>query len=184
MRSTIIPVSKVKLLGVTINSTLTWNDHIEEIVKKASRKQYFLVQLKRAKVPAREIVAYYCACIRSAIDYACPVFHYSLPKYLQEDLERIQKRALACIYPGRRYEDALSLAGLASIHDHHESLSKSLFRSIVSDSKNKLHALLPQRNNNAKYYFRKRRTFNIPTAKTKRYAQSFIMHSSKLYDDI
>ena len=182
--STIIPVSKVKLLGVTINSTLTWNDHIEEIVKKASRKQYFLVQLKRAKVPAREIVAYYCACIRSAIDYACPVFHYSLPKYLQEDLERIQKRALACIYPGRRYEDALSLAGLASIHDHHESLSKSLFRSIVSDSKNKLHALLPQRNNNANYYFRKRRTFNIPTVKTKRYAQSFIMHSSKLYDDI
>ncbi|CAB3977035.1 RNA-directed DNA polymerase from transposon X-element [Paramuricea clavata] len=111
--STIIPVSKVKLLGVTINSTLTWNDHIEEIVKKASRKQYFLVQLKKAKVPAREIVAYYCACIRSAIDYACPKFHYSLPKYLQEDLERIQKRALACIYPGRRYEDALSLAGLA-----------------------------------------------------------------------
>jgi hypothetical protein len=55
--STITPVSKVKLLGVTINSTLTWNDHIEQIVKKASRKQYFLVQLKRAKVPAREIVA-------------------------------------------------------------------------------------------------------------------------------
>ena len=28
-------LSKVKLLGVTINSTLTWNEHIEEIEKKA-----------------------------------------------------------------------------------------------------------------------------------------------------
>ena len=184
--SAINSVSKVKLLGVSINSTLTWNDPIEEIVKKTSRKQYFLVQFKRAKVPASEIVAYYCECIRSAIDYACLVLHYLLPKYLQEDLERIQKRALACIYPGSRYEDALSFAGLESIHEHHETLTKALFRSIVGDSKNKLHVLLPQRNNNAIYTLRKRRigTFNIPMAKTKRFANSFIMYSSELYDKI
>ena len=176
-------VSKVKLLGVTINSTLTWNDHIEEIVKKASRKHYYLVQLKRAKIPASELVAYYCACIRSSIDYACPVFHYSLTKYLQQELERIQKRALACIYPESRYEDALSFAGLESIHDHQESLTKTFFRSIVENPKNKLHALLPQRNNNAIYSLRKPRTFNIPKVKTKRYANSFIVRSCKLYDE-
>ena len=49
------------------------------------------------------------------------------------------------------------------------------FKSIVGNSKNELHALLPQRNNKAIYSLRKRRTFNIPTAKTKRYANSFII---------
>ena len=73
-------VQCAKLLGVMINSNLTWNDHIEELVKKASRKHYFLVQLKRAQVPSDDLVEYYCTCIRSSLDYAYPVFHYALPK--------------------------------------------------------------------------------------------------------
>ena len=42
-------VTRAKLLGVTINSKFSWNDHIENLVKSASRKLYFLVQLKRAR---------------------------------------------------------------------------------------------------------------------------------------
>ena len=62
-------VDKTKLPSVTIKS-LTWNDHIEELVKKASRKLYFLVQLKCAQILHKDLVAYYCACIRSSLDYA------------------------------------------------------------------------------------------------------------------
>ena len=36
----------------------------------------FLLQLKRAQVPSDDLVAYYCACIRSSLDYACPVLYY------------------------------------------------------------------------------------------------------------
>ena len=43
-------VDSVKLLGLNISGDLTWNIHINEIVKKASKRSYFLVQLKRAKV--------------------------------------------------------------------------------------------------------------------------------------
>ena len=82
-------IQSTKLLGLTINDTLTWNDHIE-----ASKKLYFLIQLKRAHVPTSDLVTYFCACIRSSLDYACPVFHYSLPKYLQVELERVQGGAL------------------------------------------------------------------------------------------
>ncbi|PFX12666.1 putative RNA-directed DNA polymerase from transposon BS [Stylophora pistillata] len=48
-----------ELLGLTINNTLTWNDHVDGLVKKAARKIHFLVQLKRARVPAEDLVAYY-----------------------------------------------------------------------------------------------------------------------------
>ena len=102
-----------KLLGLIINITLTWNDHVDTLIKKAARKTYLLVQLKWARVPAEDLVAYYCACIRSFLDYACPVFHYSLPQYLQSELESVQKRALACISPRMPYREALERACLA-----------------------------------------------------------------------
>ena len=80
-----------------INVNVHWNDDVEELLKKASRTHYFLVQLKRAQVPSGDLVAYYCACIRSSLDYAYSVFHYASPKYLQAELERVQKRVLSCI---------------------------------------------------------------------------------------
>ena len=49
--STIDVVRSVKILGVTLQSNLKWNEHINNIVKKASKRLYFLSQLKRAKVP-------------------------------------------------------------------------------------------------------------------------------------
>ena len=44
-RCTIKSESSVKLLGLTINNKLTLNNHIEEVIKKALRTLYFLVQL-------------------------------------------------------------------------------------------------------------------------------------------
>lgn len=116
-----------KLLGLIINNTLTWNDHVDSLVKKAITKIYFLVQLKRARVPAEDLVAYNCACIRSSLDYACFVFHYSLPQYLQSELERVQKRALACTFPRMPYGEALEGACLTSNRERHEDITKSLF---------------------------------------------------------
>ena len=52
-------VDKTKLLGVTINSSLTWDNHIKDLVKNAFWKLYFLVQLKRALIPPKHLVAYY-----------------------------------------------------------------------------------------------------------------------------
>ena len=166
-------VDKTKLLGVTINSSLTWNDHIEDLVKKAFRKLYFLVQLKRAQIPPKDLVAYYCACIRSTLDYACPLFHHSVPKYLQLDLERVQKRALSRIFPRVPYCEALKLAQIESIRDHQNHLTKKLFHSVVNDPSNKLYALLPTRCK-VGYNLRRERKFAQPLFRTKKFADSFV----------
>ena len=114
------------------------NDLLNSLIKKAARKIYLVVQLKRARVPAEDLDVYYCACIRSSLnfDYACPVFHYSLrlPQYLQSELESVQKRALPCIFPGMPYREVLERACLTSIRDHHEDITKSLFRSTQRES--------------------------------------------------
>ena len=140
-------MTSAKLLGVTINSSLTWNDHIKDLVKRAYQKLYFLVQLKRTCIPQNDLITFYCTCIRSSIDYASPIVHYALPKYLQADLERVRKRALPCISPGISYNDALAMAGIDSIDDHHEFLTRKLFKSI-SKNCNKLNYLLPKNNLN------------------------------------
>ena len=46
----IIIIITAKLLGLTVSANLTWNAHIEEVVRKANKRFYVLVQLKRAKL--------------------------------------------------------------------------------------------------------------------------------------
>ncbi len=46
-----IPVfSKAKVLGLAISNNLSWNDHVIETIKKANKRLYFLVLLKRIQV--------------------------------------------------------------------------------------------------------------------------------------
>ena len=49
----IIIIITAKLLGLTVSANLTWNAHIEEVVRKANKRLYVLVQnenFKRAKL--------------------------------------------------------------------------------------------------------------------------------------
>ena len=90
-------VNQAKMLGVIISNDHKWNSHVDSIVRKASKRISFLRQLKRANVSCDDLVQFYCMCIRPVVEYASPVFHYALPAYLNDELERIQKSALSII---------------------------------------------------------------------------------------
>ena len=77
-------VTSTKLLGLTKASDQTWNNHVTEITKKASKRTYFLTQLKRAGVPKQDLALFYVSCVRSVIDYAAPVFFNVLPQFLKK----------------------------------------------------------------------------------------------------
>ena len=53
-------VEKTKLLGVTIQNNLRWDNHVEDMYKKASKRLYFLTLLKRAGLHSAELLKYYC----------------------------------------------------------------------------------------------------------------------------
>ena len=76
--TTIETVDSFHLLGLTIHNNLKWDKHVERIFKKASKRLYFLSQLKRAKVQSREQVEFYVTCIRPVLTYACEVFNFNL----------------------------------------------------------------------------------------------------------
>ena len=110
-------VPSATLLGLSISNDFKWNTHIENVCKKVSSRLYFLRQLKRAKLPSNDLLLFYVTCIRPVAEYACEVFHDSLPKYLSDDLEKLQKRACRIILPGHSYENALGELGLTSLAD-------------------------------------------------------------------
>ena len=53
-------VESAKLLRVTISNNLTWHAQIKE----ASKRLYYLVQLKRARLPVEDLVVlFYTSCV-------------------------------------------------------------------------------------------------------------------------
>jgi hypothetical protein len=77
-------VSKAKHLGITFSDDLKWNDHIQDICSKASKRLYFLRILRRAGFDVGDLVKVYCCYILSVLEYACPIWHSWVPEYLCE----------------------------------------------------------------------------------------------------
>ena len=81
-------VDNFKLLGITISSHLTWNTHIDVIC--ASTQLYALRILKRPGMPPKDIMSVYSAFIRPVLEYACQVWHFSIPQHLNNQIEQVQ----------------------------------------------------------------------------------------------
>lgn len=170
-------VESVKLLGMHISNDLKWNSHISVIMKKANKRLYFLSQLKRSNVGSKELITFYCTCIRPVTEYGCPVFHDSLPNYLVKDIERIQKRAMRIIFPALSYDESLSVAELVPLEARRQQLTDKLFQQIISDPSHKLNTLLPPVNE-CQIKLRKKRLFKNQLFKTDRFRNSFITHNA------
>ncbi len=95
-----MPVEKVpsyKLLGLILSEYLTWNSHIDYILKKANSRLYALRQLKKAGLSQHDLILIYCSFIRSCVEYASPAWS-DLTVSLAKLIESVQKRALYACY--------------------------------------------------------------------------------------
>ncbi len=65
------------------------------MTKKAAKRLYLLKELKRSGLDSKDLKCFFIASIRTILEYDCQVFHYGLPKYLSDVIERIQKKSIA-----------------------------------------------------------------------------------------
>ena len=138
------PVTKAKLLGVTINNSLNWNDHIAEVVKKTCKRIYFIRMLKRSRVCATDIIKFYEAQIRSVLCYAAPVWHSCLTSSQTNELEGIQRRVYRIVFPDMTYSNALQKVGKPTLTAYREALVSTFFQSLVSRKEGILWTILDQ----------------------------------------
>ena len=57
-------VTTVKLIGLHLDAGLSWTTHINTIISKASKRLYFLKQLRTAGVPPQQLLHFCTAVIR------------------------------------------------------------------------------------------------------------------------
>ena len=75
-----------------------------------------------------QLVQLYCSIVRSVLEYACPVWA-ALPKYLEDAVEPVQKRALRIVLPNCHYGDALIQSGITGLSQRREEACTNLIKS-------------------------------------------------------
>jgi len=141
-------VTTFELLGLHLDAGLSWTTHINTSVSKASKRLYFLKQLRRAGVPPLQLLHFYTAVIRPVLEYACPVWHYSITRAQSQHLESIQKRAVHIIFSftrGMSYSNVLFVANLNLLKDRRDKFSRTFFQNMCKPRApaSCLHHLLP-----------------------------------------
>ena len=71
--------------------------------------------LKRCSIPTDKLVRVFITCIRPVLEYSNEVWHYSLPQYLSDEIERIQRRARRIIFPELKYSEAMDRANVVTL---------------------------------------------------------------------
>ena len=110
-------VIHAKVLGVTLSADLSWNAHVDTIVSKAMKRIFTIYQLNRAGIRQCDLLEVDVSVIRPVLEYACPVWHTSLPIYLSDNIENTQKRCLRTIFPGHSYDEARSISNLPTLFE-------------------------------------------------------------------
>ena len=106
------------------------------------------------------------------------VWHTNLPQYLSDKIEHVQKRAFRIIHPGRRYDDALSIAQCPRLTDRRQILCCKTFKKIQEPS-SQLHYLLPSsREDMHGRFLRNNLDYTVPRCRTDRYKE---FYSSYVY---
>ena len=164
-------VKHQKILGLIISSNLQWNVHIAESIKKANKRMYFLVLLKRAGVPSSDIRNFFCTCIRPLLEYCAQVFITPFRVTCAKIWKTFKKEHWP-LFPQTKHTHKVCSC-LTSLKERRSLLCDKWFSSIVSSESHKLRNLLPplQEDN---YNIRNKRLFSIPMIRTERFKRTFI----------
>lgn len=109
--TSLTPTPTFKYLGVTINNSLNWNDHINTITSKANKTLGFIWQIAGGASP-KALASLYRSLVLPVLEYGLPVWcPYTASNAAK--LEKVQRRASRmCLKQRKRemsYEDRLRI---------------------------------------------------------------------------
>jgi hypothetical protein len=76
-----------------LDDDMKWATNTEFIIKKAAKRLHFLKILKNYGACKDDLKSFYCAVIRSTLEYGAQEWHGNLTQDKSNNIERIQKRA-------------------------------------------------------------------------------------------
>ena len=117
-------VDEAKLLGTIITSDMKWNANTKRIVQNANSKMRMLHLASKFVKDKNDLKHIYKTFIRSRLEFSCELWHSSLSKTNETDIERVQKSALKVILKNKYkdYESALKLLDMESLYERRSNL--------------------------------------------------------------
>ena len=121
-----------------------------------------------------DLLHIYKTFIRSRLEFSCTVWHSSLSKMNEQDIERVQKSAMKLILKDKYvdYKKALKSVNLESLYERRERLCLRFAKKCLKDENFK--KLFPMRKMNHGMKKRKTEKFFIKNISTERYKNSSI----------
>ena len=174
----------VELLGISIDSKLSFSNHISVICRKAGNRVRNLNRF-RSLLMKKQLILLFNSYILSAFNYA-PILWMYCSKTSCREIDTIHKRALRAVCQdfSSDYEVLLQKAGYKRIHEIH-------LRFILCEIYKTLHDLNPSfmqtlfRVKPVRYALRNQNLLILPCAKSSRFGtQSFPFRGSLLWNTI
>ena len=164
-------VSTLKVLGITLNDKLTWDDHVQESCKKACQRLHVLRKVK-PYLDRNELHAVYCAIIRTLFDFCCPVYIH-LAKTLCKRLQQFERRAHRLMYGS--YENYQCTCDMDGFVQRREEMGLRLFLRILQNKHHLLHDRTPDILPHSKRY-------SNYTCRTEKRLKSFFPYVTMLHN--
>ena len=112
------PTGNLRILGVNVDDTLSFTEHISDICKKVRKKKIGVLARLRNLISSKTKLQLYLTAILPHLTYCQTVWHFCKQSERRK-LERLQERALRIIYncSTDTYEDLLRRAKLPSLYN-------------------------------------------------------------------
>ena len=116
-------IYQLKLVGIVITSSLTWQAHVDYTVSRVNAVIWQLVRFKNLGAPRTKLITLYILKVRSILMFGSACYHSSLTLEQSRKLELQQKRSLAVILGSdyRSYNNALTLTSLPRLDNLRET---------------------------------------------------------------
>ena len=175
-------IEETKLVGVWITTWLDWEKNTREMCKRAYARITMLTKLKYVGVDTIDLIHIYILYIRSVVEYCSVVWHSTLTKQQNQNIENIQKLSLKIILGQEysSYESALECTGLESLSQRRENRClKFALQSLTHPIHRKMFPVNPQILNN-QHATRNTEHFMVNKAKLESYKQSAIPYMQRM----
>ena len=165
-------IYQTKLVGVIVDTSLSWGPHVEYTVSNAGSKLWLLVRFKSMGATQDQLLTLYQMKIRCIAEFAAPACHGALTLQQSNDLEMIQKKAFAIILGAeyRSYNFALKILCQEKLNDRRLKLCHSFAAKCTSNPKHADMFTLNPRFQNS----RSKLKYTEPMCNTARYYKSAI----------
>ena len=176
-------VKETKLLGTHITNDLKWDKNTSEIVKRANQRMQLLNRAAKFTSNINDLKRVYLTYILNLLDQSAVIWHSSLSKKNERDLERIQKVAVKMILGKSylNYNDGLQKLRLKKLNLRRQNICLNFAKKCLKN--NKVKHFFKESYKIHKMNKRSKNIFKVKMSRTKRFQQSAIPYMTKLLNN-